>query len=96
MLRLTACALLLSTSAFAQDKGELCTVSAGIAGLAVAERAAGEAEDKTVKAITADLEGAQANYAAAVAPIVAWVFTLPEDQLTDEVATAYEAACLAQ
>lgn len=96
MLRLTACALLLSTSAFAEDQAELCTVSAEIAGLAVFERAAGEGEAKTVKAITADLEGPKANYAAAVAPIVAWVFTLPQEQLTEEVATAYEAACLAQ
>lgn len=88
--------VLLASPLLAQDQDELCAVSAEIAGLAVFERAAGEEQEKTVLAITADLEGPKANYAGAVEPIVAWVWTLPEEQLTDEVAVAYEAACLAQ
>ena len=82
--------------AVAQDKEELCSVSAGIAGSAVEARAAGKKQKQAIRTITVDLDEEAGNYAAAVEPIVAWVYTLPEEQLTDEVAKSYEAACLEQ
>ncbi|QGX99039.1 DNA primase [Roseovarius faecimaris] len=88
--------ILLATPLLAQDQAELCTVSAEIAGLAVTERAAGAAQDRTAETITIALDGPRASYTAAVEPIVAWVYSLPEEQLTADVAMAYEAACLAQ
>ena len=96
MLRLVFPVLVLAFPAFAQDADELCTVSSEIAGAAVVERNAGEPQDTAISAITADLDGVSANYAAAVQPIVEWVYTLPQEQLTDEVAVAYKTACLAQ
>lgn len=96
MFRFVFPMLFIATPLVAQDKEQLCATSAEIAGLAVVERVAGEESAKTIKAITADLDGDKANYAGAVQPIVEWVYTLPEDQLSDEVATAYAAACLAQ
>jgi hypothetical protein len=96
MYRFTLSLIFLAAPAMAQDKTQLCTVSAEIAGAAVAQRAAGEGKDKTAEAIAANMTGERANFGAAVPHIVDWVWTLPEDQLTDEVAAAYETACLAQ
>lgn len=96
MYRFALSLILLTAPVMAQDKAQLCAISAEIAGSAVAQRAAGEDKDKTAKAITADMTGDRANFAAAVPHIVDWVWTLPEDQLTDEVAEAYSIACLAQ
>ncbi len=96
MYRFVLPVVLLAAPALAQDKEELCTITADIAGAAASERAAGEDQAKTTEAITADLEGQEANYAPAVEHIVGWVWTLPEDQLTDEVGPAYKTACLAQ
>lgn len=97
MLRPLCLFALLATPVMAQqDKTELCTVSARIAGQAVAERSGGGAPEAAVLVISEGLDPENANFAAAVQPIVEWVWTLPEEQLTDEVATAYEAACLAQ
>ncbi|MFK7940880.1 MAG: DNA primase [Roseovarius sp.] len=96
MLRLALSLVILAAPATAQDTTQLCSVSADIAGAAVSQRASGQDKPDTVSAITGDLQGDTAGFAAAVPHIVDWVWTLPEDQLTDEVAEAYEAACLAQ
>lgn len=80
----------------AQDKAELCKVTSGIAGDAVSARGAGATEAATIAAITADLPATGTDYTSAVQPIVEWVYTLPEEQLTDEVQAAYQAACLEQ
>jgi len=96
MLRFIVCLLLLATPVVAQDKAELCEISSGIVGAAVVERQDGQAADMAVKAVVADLPEDQAAYEGAVQPIVDWVYTLPEDQLGDEVATSYETACLEQ
>ncbi len=95
MLRFVLAIFLLASPLMAEEREDLCRVSSEIAGRAVVERAAGEEQDQTVAAITADLEGEDAAYATAVTLIVHWVYTLPEEQLTEEVAPAYEEACLA-
>ena len=96
MRRLTLCLILMASSAAAQDKEELCRISSEIAGAAVMVRAEGMAQDKAIEQITADLDESAASFEAAVQPIVEWVYTLPEEQLTEDVQTAYEAACLEQ
>lgn len=96
MFRILFSLILLAAPAMAQDKAELCKISAGIADSAVAERVAGAPQDRAIDAITAELAGVNDSYIGAVQPIVEWVWTLPADQLTEEVALAYEAACLAQ
>jgi len=96
MVRFVFAACLFAAPTLVQANEELCKVSAEIAGAAVVERAAGAEPDAAIKAVTDGLDGPAESYAAAVQPIVEWVYTLPDDQLTDEVATAYELACLAQ
>lgn len=96
MLRHAFCLMILTTPALAQGTEDLCRISSQIAGAAVSERSTGATQDAAVRVITADLEGEAAAYAAAVQPLVDWVYSLPEEQLTDDVASAYEAACLAQ
>ena len=96
MVRILFSLILLASPLLAQDKAELCSVSAEIAGLAVEQRVSQTGQAGAISSITQALDGSKAGYAAAVEPIVGWVYTLPEDQLTEEVATAYQAACLAQ
>ncbi|WP_371227498.1 DNA primase [Roseovarius sp. 2305UL8-3] len=96
MLRTTICLLFFATPVMAQDKAELCQVSSDIAGAAVAERQDGQAANSAVTAIAANLPDEQSAYEAAVQPIVEWVYTLPEEQLGDEVASSYKTACLEQ
>lgn len=84
-------------AAFAQPQtSELCAVSAGIVGHAVEQRRDGAALPAAQDAVIVSLGDDHAEYVPAVEPIVEWVYTLPEDQLTDEVAEAYAAACLEQ
>lgn len=96
MFRFILPALLIAMPVMAQDRTEMCATTSGIAGSAVAERNAGSDQMAAADAIIAGLGEASDDYAGAVDPIVAWVWTLPDEQLTDEVATAYQAACLAQ
>jgi hypothetical protein len=80
---------------YAQDKrGAGCAATAEIVADAVAMRTDGTSQKATTEALKAgDVE---AKYVEAVAPLVDWVFTLPEHQLTDEAASAFNNACLAQ
>lgn len=96
MLRLALSLIVLASPLAALDKAQHCASSAAIVADAVVARAAGEEQKKTFLTITAGLEGDQENYAEAVQPIVEWIWALPEDQLTDDVAAAYESACLEQ
>ena len=85
---------LMALPAVAQDKQTLCTTSAEIVDTAVTARADGAKERAVIRDITGTLDGDKAVFKPAVEPIVNWVYTLPEDQLTDEVATVYKDTCL--
>ncbi|WP_294622836.1 DNA primase [uncultured Roseovarius sp.] len=89
-------ALCLAAPVMAQDKESLCATSAEIVDSAVEARQDGMRQKKAIRTIGEGLEGDAAIYKPAVEPIVNWVYTLEEDQLTDEVAATYEEACLAQ
>ena len=91
-----AAAALLATPLAAQDKDTMCAKTAEIVGDAVSARADGAAPEAAVRDVTGAIDTADETYKAAVQPIVDWVYTLPEAQLTDEVAVAYEEQCLAQ
>ena len=84
----------MAVPAAAQDKQVLCNSSADIVDAAVTARAGGAKERKTIRDITGNLNGDQAAFKPAVEPIVNWVYTLPEDQLTGEVAKVYKETCL--
>ncbi len=97
MFRLPLCALLILTAApalAASNAAEDCAVTAAIVADAAAQCAKGSAQSDTLATLTAgDL---QARFVPAVQPLVEWVYTLPADQLTDEAAAAFEAACREQ
>ncbi|MGQ3486849.1 DNA primase [Roseovarius pacificus] len=91
-----AAAFLMATPVAAQDKEAMCDKTAAIVGKAVASRADGAAAEATVKAVTGSIDDADARYRPAVQPIVDWVYTLPEELLSDEVEVSYKEQCLAQ
>ncbi|QIE45175.1 hypothetical protein G5B38_06330 [Pseudohalocynthiibacter aestuariivivens] len=88
--------LLVPASAYAtDDKAANCAATAGIVSHAVGERNGGNTQEGATDFLTSDEGGIEEKYDAAVPMLVEWVYTLPEDQLTDEAATAFEKACLA-
>jgi hypothetical protein len=96
MTRFALIAVLLTAAAPAlAGKAENCAATAGIVRDAVAQRADGKAMTDTVAFLASDAGGVAAKYREAVPALVDWVYTLPEDQLTDAAPTAFEGACLA-
>jgi hypothetical protein len=89
-------ALLLATPLGAQDKEEICGISAGIVDSAVQARGDDMAQKKAIRTIGVDLEGDAAIYKPAVEPIVNWVYALEDEQLNEDVGASYEKACLEQ
>jgi len=96
MFRLTACLLCLATPLAAMEKAQMCAVTAEIAGAVVSERSDGAEKTAAIEAVSGSLDEDNTIFLAAVQPIADWVYTLPEDQLTDQVAVSYEDACLVQ
>lgn len=90
-------AICLPGLALASDtKDADCAATAGIVSDAVAERTGGNSQAGAIDFLTSDEGGIAEKYDAAVPLLVEWVYTLPEDQLTDAVAKAFEEVCLAQ
>lgn len=96
MLRFTALLAFMATPLAAQDKDVLCNTSGEIVGTAVAERIGGADETTAIRNVEEALPDDKANFRPAVEPIVQWVYTLEPEELTDEVAASYVAACFAQ
>ena len=76
----------------AYDRG--CAATSAIVADAIALRAGGADQPGALAAVNAKVS--DAKYAATVPPLLDWVYTLPQDQLTGEAVTAYHQACLAQ
>ena len=96
MTRFALIAVLLSFAAPAfAGKAENCAATAGIVSDAVAQRVDGKDMAATVAFLGSDAGGIAAKYREAVPALVDWVYTLPEDQLTDAASEAFEDACLA-
>ena len=93
-----ACALalplLIAGPASASDAGHHCAPTAEIVAMAVTARLLG-ADAAATQADILGNEAVDARYAPAVPSLVEWVYTLPEEQLTDEAAASYEQACSA-
>lgn len=95
MVRFSILFAIIAAPALAQDKEALCENSARVVNAVVLERAAGASKKKAVRRVVRSLEGDLALFKEAVPPLADWVYTLPEEQLTDEPAAAYKATCLA-
>ncbi len=78
----------------ADDKTANCVATAGIVADAVDQRTGGNTKAATTEFLTSDEGGIDDKYDPAVPMLVEWVFTLPEDQLTEDASTAFEKACL--
>ncbi|WP_281966677.1 hypothetical protein [Roseovarius nanhaiticus] len=92
---LFAIPFLVAAPALAQNAGsEGCAATARIVAGAVEMRVDGADKSTAAQALAAGDVGAK--YADAVVPLVEWVYTLPTHQLTDEAASAFNDACLAQ
>ena len=77
-------------------KAENCAAFASIAGKAVTLRSAGGTDEATAAArLQREAEGQEAIFVAEIPMIVNWIYTLPADQLTSEVAIVAEAQCMA-
>lgn len=87
--------LIAATPVIGQDDASAgCAATAAIVADAVEMRSGGADKMKTAETLAqGDVEP---KYVEVVAPLVEWVYTLPEHQLTDEAATAFNDACLAQ
>ncbi len=97
MTRLAFLALLLcAASPTLADKANVrgCAATSAIVADAVALRAGGADQSNALAAVQAKVT--DAKYAATVPPLLDWVYTLPQDQLTAEAVTAYKQACIAQ
>lgn len=98
MIRSTALVLsLLPAAALAETEEERaarCEIQAGIAGDAMVLRDEGEgARDAKNRLESGDM-AVDERYVPAVAPLVEWVYTLPEEVQDDAVLNAFERQCL--
>ncbi|MFX0543190.1 hypothetical protein ACEWPM_015870 [Roseovarius sp. S4756] len=92
---IVALPLLLCAPAMAEEGNAAgCAATAAIVADAVSMRADGTSQEAAAKGLQSG--NVAEKYKDAVAPLVGWVYTLPQDQLTDEAASAYHDACLAQ
>jgi hypothetical protein len=86
-----------STAAHAESDAERaarCAGQAQIVARAVSLRAGGSDEGGATAQLEASDSGIDPKYAPSVSILVGWIYTLPTDQMTPEVATAFEAQCL--
>ncbi|KMK66480.1 hypothetical protein [Puniceibacterium sp. IMCC21224] len=99
-MKITTCTALLcaltTAPAFAQDKAAMCGDQAEMVMQVVAARQSGVAAVKAEQLVVDALDADTSAYAGVVPAVVAWVYTLPEDQLGDAVGESWSAACLAQ
>lgn len=98
MKRLIALALICASPALAETKAEKearCTAQADIVAQTVTLRSEGKRERRAGKILTGDESTIDPKYAPAIPMLLAWVYELDKDQLTDEAATRFKEACLA-
>lgn len=91
---LIAALTLLPITAMAENP--ICAPTGEIVGRAVEARKSGENAPDSIKAISADMTGDLAAYEPAVQPLVDWVYSLTETEMTEDVAGSYITQCEAQ
>lgn len=91
---------ILLTTVFAMpafaDKVSECADQAGIVQSVVDTRLDGVRKAKALRQAKSDLTETTQTYETVLPAIVDWIYSLPEDQLTDQVGPTYAAACEAQ
>lgn len=98
MTRFALIALLLPLAApvLADEMAENCAATAGIVADAVNMRADGKDAADTTAFLGSPESGFDARFRKAAPMLVEWVYTLPEEQLTEAASQSFEAACLEQ
>ena len=93
----TAMLLALGGTAHAESDAERaarCAGQAQIVARAVQLRADGTDQAGTMTTLEASDSGIDPKYAPSVSVLVGWLYTLPPEQMTPDVATAFETQCL--
>ncbi|SHG80002.1 hypothetical protein [Marivita hallyeonensis] len=94
------CALVLSLASptVAQNaaKEAECRKQGQIATNIMSERKSGSNARRAERRVIRSLPDDANNYEVAIPALVAWIYSLPEDQMTPEVSNALYQACLAQ
>ena len=76
------------------ERAARCTGQANIVSRAVELRADGADQGAATSRLEASDSGIDPKYAPSVSVLVGWIYTLPPEQMTAEVATAFETQCL--
>jgi hypothetical protein len=76
------------------ERAARCAGQAQIVAQAVDLRAGGTDEAGATSRLEASDSGIDPKYAPSVSVLVGWIYTLPPEQMTAEVATAFETQCL--
>ena len=83
-----------ATAETAAEKAERCAEQGAIANRIAEARQDGAGADEAMAAMTADDSGVAARFVPTVAPLVEWIYGLPEDQLGLDIGAALKAQCL--
>ena len=76
------------------ERAMRCAVQAQIVAQAVDLRAGGTDQTGTMAQLEGSDSGIDPKYAPSISVLVGWIYTLPTEQMTPEVATAFETQCL--
>jgi hypothetical protein len=85
-----------ASAGLAQDKDAECATQAEVAMMLVSARADGASDGDAISSVSAALSQNAQKYASIVPAMADWIYSLPEDQLTEDVRTSWVAACVAQ
>ena len=77
------------------QKAERCAEQGAIATRIVAARQDGAAAQEATSALTSADSGVAARFRPTVAPLVEWIYSLPEAQLSADIGAALEQQCMA-
>ncbi|WP_232796497.1 hypothetical protein [Roseovarius salinarum] len=79
----------------AEERAARCAAQADLVSEAVVLRSDGADKTRAVERIKAGDNAAAERYPSTVSVLVGWVYTLPDDQLTADAASAFEKSCVA-
>ncbi|MGJ8602713.1 MAG: hypothetical protein ACSHXH_01210 [Marivita sp.] len=95
-LATTALMISLTVSASAQDKDAECRKIGNIATNIMSERQNGTTARRAERRVVRAIPNKSQNDEVLAVQLVAWIYSLPEDQLTPEVSTMLYETCLSQ
>lgn len=77
-----------------QEKAERCAIQAGIVEAAIDHRLAKRSQNRATRKILKSDAIKGTKYEANVDVLAAWIYTLPDDQLTPDTVQTFEKACM--